>query len=279
MKTEKLGTTRNFGFTLGRTAEGERKDYEALEKRLAEQERAKTNPPAQPIVVPASSGDFWTIPGVNYRGNVVDVQLLKNYLDNGNAKTQDDWARYSEQARAKGEFYLPDYPLFFATLERAYALKTDATIEEMRKKVQKLSRAKWLMTTTRIKYANKGKDKIVHNYGMSDPQKLEEPFVGADGTIPSGSPETLYQKLLGTQSSVANINSVFKWLNGTDAYMYRVNSKPNKLDERVAAGFDADSDWAYFDCDRIPTNTNTGLGVRYARRVAPSIVGKNGGTR
>ena len=263
-------TTRNFGFTFGRTEEGRNRDYAELEKRLAQQSTAPVSDPVvsippQPIVVPASLGDYWTIPGVSYRGNTLDVQLLKNYLDNGNAKTQDDWARYSEQARTKGEFYLPDYPLFFATLERAYALKTDFTIEEMRKKVQELSRAKWLMTTTRIKYASKGKDKIVHNYGMSDSQELEEPFVGVDGTIPAGSPETLYQKLLGTQSSVANINSVLKWLNGTDAYIWRVNSKPSKLDKRVAR-FYANSDGAGFGCCRGPTDTDAGLGVRAIRR-------------
>ena len=240
----------------------------AIERALSSGASNNPTPLTQPIVVPASSGDFWTVPGVNYRNNVIDVQILKNYLDAGNAKTQDDWARYSEQARAKGEFYLPDYPLFFAILERAYALKTDSTIEEMRKKVQELSRAKWLTTTTRIKYVSKGKDKIVHNYGMSDPQELEEPFVGADGTIPAGSPETLYQKLLGTQSSVSDINSVFKWLNGTDTYIWRVNSKPSKLDERVA-GFGADTGRAGLGCGRNPSGSRTGLGVRAIRRGSP----------
>ena len=57
-------------------------------------------------------------------------------MDNGNAKTQDDWVNYSHEARATGRFYIPDYPLFFATLERAYALKTNPTIEEARKKIQ-----------------------------------------------------------------------------------------------------------------------------------------------
>ena len=277
-------TTRNFGFTFGRTAEGRNRDYAELEKRLVQQSKTPVSDPVvstpltQPIVVPASSGNFWTVPGVNYRNNVVDVQILKNYLDNGNTKTQDDWARYSEQARTKGEFYLPDYPLFFATLERAYALKTDPTIEEMRKKVQELSRAKWLMTMTRIKYAGNGKDKIVHNYGMSDSQELEEPFVGDDGVIPAGSPVTLYQKLLGTQSSVTDINSIFKWLNGTDVYMWRVNSKPSKLDERVAR-FVANSGRAGLGCNGDPANTFAGLGVRAIRRGSPSVVGKNGGKK
>jgi len=54
MVSETLGATRNFGFTLGRTAEGARSDYEALEKRLAEQEKRlaqqSTAPVSDPVV-------------------------------------------------------------------------------------------------------------------------------------------------------------------------------------------------------------------------------------
>jgi hypothetical protein len=232
-------------------------------------ERTPINPsvvnlPVNPNAPVASTGDYWEIPNVNYRGNTGNVQILKTLLDNGSSKTQDEWTQYSEQARKAGQFYLPDYPLFFSTLERAYTLKANPTIEEARKKIQEFSRAKWLMTLTRIRYANKGSDKIVHNHGMSDEYEIEEPFVGQDGKIPAGSSETLYQKLLGTQSSVANIDSVFRWLNGTDTYLYRLNSKPKSVDGRVAR-FGADSYWAVLYCNRDPAVTDAGLGVRFVR--------------
>ena len=47
----------------------------------------------------------------------------------------------------------------------------------------------------------------------------------------------------------------------------------------AVARFCANSDRADLGCGRNPTNAIAGLGVRYARRVAPSVVGKNGGKK
>lgn len=272
--------TRNFGdwFTKPQRV----REFVELEKRLAEQEKlgSPVTPPANPIdpqpVLPivnpiaVPSNTYWTIPGVKYRGNFVDVEVLKTLLDNGNSKTQDDWAKYSVDARKKGDFYIADYPLFYATLETACSLKSNPTIEEFRKEIQKISRARWLMTLTRIKYNDKGKDSIVHDYSLPTKYEFTEPFVGTDGVIPAGSPVSLYQKLLGTDSSLDKIKGVFNWLNGTDTYIWRLNSKPKGLDERIAR-FYASSYRAYLDCYGDPSYTIDGLGVRIARRVAPSV--------
>lgn len=271
---------RNFGFTFGRTAEGRDRDYAELEKRLAQQitpplpdnntsgtsgtAPQNTTPPL--IVKPAQTNlQFWTIPGANYRGSPVNVEILKTLLDNGTAKKQDEWASYSESARTNGEFYTPDYPLFYSALERAFDLKDDPNyktqLEEMRIVLKDFSRVNWLMTLTRIGYASSGKDTITHNFGLSDKYLLLEDFVGKDGELPAGSPAKVYQSLLGTKSQIDKIKNVFSWLNETPVYIWRLNSKPTSVDERVA-GFVADSGRAILGCGGVPTYTDSSLGVR-----------------
>ena len=61
---------------------------------------------------------------------------------------------------------------------------------------------------------------------------------------------------------------------GQGIYFY----KPLK-DNKSVAGFVAGSNRASFYCDRIPTDSSASLGVRYARRVAPSVVGNKGGKK
>jgi hypothetical protein len=286
--------TRNIGFTFGRTEEGDRKDYEDLLKRLEQQKTTPPTPPATgvtlPVVVPSAivtpaqtNQQFWTIPNVNYRGAVGNVDVLKTLLDNETAKTQSDWVNYSEQSRLAGNFYTPDYPLFYATLDRALDLKDEkgykTLIEEMRTTLQGFSRANWLMTLTRIAYQPSGKDRIIHNYGLKDNYEILQDFIGVDGVLPAGSNLNVYHALLGTTASLDRINKVFNWLNDTMSnYIFRINKKPKSVDERVA-WFDAYSGGAFLSCDRVLAGSGVSLGVRFARRVAPSTVGKTGGSK
>ena len=84
--------------------------------------------------------------------------------------------------------------------------------------------------------------------------------MGQDGFLPAGSPEKVYQSLLGTQNSLGKINDVFKWLNETQTYIWRVNSKPRQRDERVA-GFVAISGRADLCCSGHPDYSDPSLGV------------------
>ena len=118
-------------------------EYESAMKRLMKEN--ETLPPIPPSGNPEpptptdnikGSQDFWKIPSVSYRGNSVNVDILKTWLDNGTTKIQEDWASYSESARTNGAFYTPDYPLFYSALERAFDLKDESSyktqVEEMR---------------------------------------------------------------------------------------------------------------------------------------------------
>lgn len=209
---------------------------------------------------------YWTIPNVIYRGVSGNVDVQRTLLNTGTAMTQNLWANYSEQARTAGQFYTPDYPLVYATIAKAFDLKDENAykkqVEEMRTTLKDFARANWLMTLTRIKYAPKGKDTIVHNFGMRDKYEVQENFVGADGKLPADSPTNVYQSLLGTRDSIVKINGVINWLNDTSSYIWRVNRKPDAVDERVA-GFNAYSGMAGPDCSADPLYWNVSLGVRF----------------
>ena len=132
--------------------------------------------------------------------------------------------------------------------------------EDAREFLRKTSRERWLMTLTRIRHFPRGKDEIIHNFGtLVDPHKMEADFVGPDGLIKDTNAP--YAGLLGTSDSVSQIDNVFKWLNGTSAYIYRLNEKPRKVDERVAR-FGADSGGADLSCDGYPSYGGESLGVR-----------------
>ena len=207
----------------------------------------------------SSSQDYWTISDVNYRGKIWNIDLSKSLLDNGNAKTQDEWAEYSKQAKQNNEFYVGDMPLYYAVFTALFNQKDKPESQEARDFIQEQMREKWLMTLTRIAYQPKGKDKIIHNYNLLDEYKIRENMVGEDKFIESGDGLAL-NAILGTDN-INEINQVYQFINGTKGYIWRLNFKPKNIDERVAR-FSADSDGAGLDCYRIPEGSGGLLGVR-----------------
>ena len=93
-------------------------------------------------------------------------------------------------------------------------------------------------TTTVVAYNPEGqKDELIHNYQTSDAYSVNGEFVGKDSLIQNVQPFSLLEAILGTRD-IAEINNIAQWLNNTPAYLWRVNSKPQERDERVA-GFGA----------------------------------------
>lgn len=227
------------------------------------QQRAQINqaPPPNPIT-PAQGkittlDDYWTIPNVNYRGETHDYDLAKLLLENRAQHTQSEWSAHYQTAKPRGEFHAPDFPLMYSILKAIRAQNG----EEAKQFIKKTARENWLMTLTRIAYQPEGLDTIIHNYGTSDEYKESVDFITPDELIKGTQKPKSYQVLLGTKDSVSEINSVFNWLNATDAYAFKLNSKPETLVECVA-GFVANSGGAGLDCDGDPTYRVTELGVR-----------------
>lgn len=214
------------------------------------------------------NNDFWRIAGVQYRGGIHTVDLMKKLLKDGASNTQTDWASHYETARQNGEFHTPDYPLFYGALRALYSARDDGTqaeeIEKARAFLKSNARARWLMTLTRIKYQPSGLDEVIHNFGTNDQYGGSVDFIGPDEWLKNTSNSEPYQVLLGTQDDIEQINAVYKWLNETDVRIWRLNSKPDSTSERVA-GFFAGSGGAGLGCVGVPSDSSVSLGVREAR--------------
>ncbi len=206
--------------------------------------------------------DFWRVHGVNYRDRIHTVDLQKTLLDDRNTRTQDEWAEYSRQAKNQGGFYVGDFPLYhslFTALFKNKNGKGKGIAEQTRSFFQNEFFDKWLTTLTRITYNAPGGDRIEHNYGMPDKYTIDRQIIGPDEWVKDAINGGVYEAILGTEDTT-EIQEVYKWITGEDAYLWRLNSKPEKDEVRVA-GFDADSDRAYLSC-RDPQYSYSALGVR-----------------
>ncbi len=215
--------------------------------------------PSAPANV-SSAQDYWSIL-VNYKNRICTIDLAKSLLDNGSAKTQVDWAEYRKLAEPKGEFYTGDMPLYFSVL-LAFSKANGKDAEEAKEFLKSQMRTRWLITLTRIKYNLKGSDEVIHNFGTNQEYNVQTKFVGREEWIKNSKDTSYLEALLGTKD-IPQINSVFQAINGTDAYIYRVSSKPKKTDEYVAR-FDANTGGANLSCGRGPDYSYASLGVRIA---------------
>lgn len=229
--------------------------YLEEDKKPKKQRIIKTNSPLEDLE------DFWRIPNVNYRNGIYTVDLLKSLLDNGNSKTQEQWVEYSKQAKQNNNFYVGDMPLYH-TIFTALSKNNGKDAQEAIDFIKAQMRAKWLMTLTRIKYNPKGKDEVVNNYGMDDEYAIKTNFVGADEFIAKSKDTDYLKAILGT-NNIDEINEVYQRINGTDAHIWRVNSKPGNIDERVA-GFVASLDRVGLNC-WDPWYSDSSFGVRPTR--------------
>ncbi len=209
------------------------------------------------------NGSYWTISGVNYRNQIFTVDLSKSPLDNGNSKTQDKWAEYSKTARQRKDFYTGDFPLYHALFKALFLTKDSSNkekAEEARAFLEKEFKERWLMTLSRVRYMPLGKDIVIHNFGMPDKIEIPFDFVDKDEWVKDSKTPQVYNVLLGSDN-IQEINQIYSWITKKPAYLWRVNSKPQTIDERVAL-FVADSGGASLGCDWNPTDAYSSLGVR-----------------
>jgi len=205
--------------------------------------------------------DFWTIENVNYRNKICKVNLLKTLLDNRNRKNQDSWAEFSKQAKENNGFYLGDMPLYHSIFTKLYELKDKPKSNKIRDFLKEQFLKRGLMTLTRINYQPNGcLDKIVHNYKMPDEYLIEGNFSGLDEDVEYFKNKRNYKSLLDSNNP-EEINFVYNWITGKNARLFRVNSKPEQEDKRIA-WFGVKFNWIYLNCCRSPFIALSGLGVR-----------------
>ena len=230
-----------------------------------EQPPAHTPPQTMPSpVVPSSLSienltDRYVISPIVYRDGLYQVSLSKKLLDNGAERVQEDWVSYL----APTEWRLASGPLAMALYTSLYMERQGthkATISKIQRMLRKDHRDEWMMTGTRIKYMPKGLDEVIHEYGTPEAYSVNLKMVGPDEWVtPTSGFEDSIEALLGTRD-LALVQQVSSWASGKKPYLWRVNERPKKLDERaLVLGVD-DSGW--FD---INANSNGG---RPARGVA-----------
>ena len=207
--------------------------------------------------------DSWLINGISYRNGIYQVELSKALSQAG---TQDQHAERRKESLTSNDFYTPDYPLFHGIINILYQNRESSfkdQIEATKTSLASLINEKWLMTLTRLAYAPNGSASITHNYHQPDsyPSTVNN-FEGPDGDITT-QPNTqeLLNSLLSIPQSPQEISQIYTWFRGKPSYLWRVNSKPKKLSERVAR-FYAGSDRSYFICDWDPVSSDVSVRVR-----------------
>ena len=185
------------------------------------------------------------IPGVSYRGNRIDCLLFEEMTP---PMSQDNLIEFYEREKQAGNPLPTDAPLIWAIATRAYELRDENSEEGGR--LQSFFRKdirRYPNTLTRIHYSP-GDDSILHNVGTSEEYTSKGRVVGPDNWVDNIPDKDILERVLGTQD-VEQINAVSQHINGTNAYIRRLNSKPKQLDKRVAR-FSAYDDRLVLGCGR-----------------------------
>ena len=212
--------------------------------------------------------DSWLINGISYKNGIYQVELSKALSQAG---TQDQHAERRIQALTSNDFYTPDYPLFHGIVNTLYQNRESVfkdQIETTKTSLATLINGKWLMALTRIAYNPNRSALITHNYQQADAyQSVVNNFEGPDGDITiQANTQELLNSLLSTSQSPQEISQVYNWFRGKPSFLWRVNSKPKKLSERIA-GFGAVSVGSVFDgCGGGPEVSSVSVRVR-ARKI------------
>ena len=207
----------------------------------------------------AVSDNAWTIEGVNYRGQIVPVNLSRKLLP---AMNLSQMSAHAKKAMKKGEPYAANAQLVYAIAKRA--------MEQGNRDVQKFMREAIFNqlpnTLSVVRYAPEGRiDTIVHNPGLSNKYSTKVDFVASDELVRGSKRRNDYKALLGTDNP-DEVADVFGWVTEKDTYSWRVNSKPSSVDERVV-GLYAGSSRFCLDCGGDPRDAGASFGVRFSQKI------------
>lgn len=250
---------RNFGFTFGRTREGQEKDLQELEKRLAEQERQQPqpNPHTQNPEQPIQEG----------RINNGWIYVPSNGLEYATERSHQDlnWTNTHKQLIPKGL----RMPTITETWELIFYLQTNLTDpkhKEIYNDILKTTQIRWHGEWQNDFFTHEnGKVYIQHIKGLKSNGELEfTPKKEITGYIK--------QDTFADISSRANISNegLCKSPLKTQTYQQGENIYFFHPRNKAVARFVADSCWAVLDCNWGPTYSNSSLGVR-AVREAPHL--------
>ena len=192
-----------------------------------------------------SLGSF-DIPGVVYRGEAGTYRLFEDMTPSMN---QDKLAKLYEREKIAGNPHPIDAPLLWAIATSGYELRNESPNDSERlREFLKAGFRRYPNTLTRVIYNPSRKEEVIHNYGTSDAYSIAGKVVGVDAEVTQIPDKKVLELLLGTKNT-KRINQISQWVNNTDFYIWRENSRSPEKIERVAR-FGADDDRLNLGCYR-----------------------------
>lgn len=248
---------RNFGNTFGRTEEGYIEERRELEERLKKEPAAIPETPPTPVMQPVNitpNNNSWLIEDDKYR-----IQLSKSLIPSGTQEQQ-----IKNYLANPGSFNLANYLQLFLIGRMLFNNNTSQK-DEILNFLRDSFKNNWIQTSSGVLYKPNGKDAIIHDKGMPSEYSLEADFIGPDRYIEQAD-ETALKHLTGLHN-LDEIKKISQFLANKDkTYLWRLNSKPEQVDYRVA-GFNAYLGRADLDCFWVPQFSDSGLGVKVAKKI------------
>lgn len=198
----------------------------------------------------SSFQDFWTIYGVNYRGNINIVDLLKKPLDNRRIRTQDEWVEYSKKAKKQGEFYVGSMSFLHALFSTLSRVKEDPRTELAKYLIKEEMEGCWHPTLTKIIYKQE-KDEVIHNIGMDNEYSIEENIKGPSEDIKHTKNSDYIEAILNTKD-IQEINKTYQWMDKEEGmHIWREAKKPEKIGKCVVGFVSPPGSRFYLSADNL----------------------------
>jgi hypothetical protein len=91
----------------------------------------------------------------------------------------------------------------------------------------------WMMTSSRVVYLPKGKDRVLHDFGYSSQADVRENIVGPDSWVTASSDLRKPMNAIVGLSDCTLIETVCEHVSGRKPYLWRINEKPAQEKERA----------------------------------------------
>jgi hypothetical protein len=193
--------------------------------------------------------DRYRLYNVFHDGELYDVDLSRSLLDGGRSHEQGWWLEKIGDGDF-GEWRIPSSKLCNSIVFSLCDNQNTKLVSEVKGMLAQGFKDYYMMTSTRATYKAKGLDLLVHDLSYPTEKRLNTALVGPDGYVNAGCGfENEMRALLGT-GDLNKIEQAYEWLTGKKPYIWRLNSKPEKDEERavvlgvnfVRFGIIADSD-------------------------------------
>lgn len=205
--------------------------------------------------------------------NAGAFELSSKLLENGERKTQDQWAEYTRQSVANGGFGVASAPTYTMLFKALYDARPDqkntvnqhyaGLVNEVRSFLKDVFAQHWVETLTRVTYQSSD-DLIAHNIGQPTMTHQNKNVKGTSGDFVKQALDEHCQALF--QQDAKTMSDVYQWISDKSVKLWRLNNPPQQPDSRaVVLGV---SDYGYFNLG-AKGNLNDdrpALGVRPAQK-------------